>query len=63
MKWRGLRLTKVSGAKGSNLFVRPRLLPTKLVARETQNDQTLVFVLLVEGLEAFVLDREAAWMR
>ena len=52
-------LTKVFRAEGNNLFVRPRFLPTELVAREAQNDETLVFVLLVEGLQAFVLGREA----
>lgn len=54
------RLTKVSRAEGSDLLVRPRFLPTELVAREAQNDKTLVFVLLVEGLQAFVLGCEAA---
>jgi len=35
-------------------------LPTELITREAQNDETLVFVLLVEGLEGRVLGRETA---
>ena len=33
---------------------------TYLVAREAENDETLILVLLVESLEALVLGREAA---
>jgi hypothetical protein len=53
-------LTKVLRAEGGNLFVRPRFLPTELVAREAQNDESLVFVLLVQGLQALVLGCETA---
>ena len=52
--------TKVFCAERSNLFVRPRFLSTELVAREAQNVETLVFVLLVEGLQAVILGCEAA---
>ena len=53
-------LTKILHTEGSNLFIRSRFLPTELVARETQNDETLVLVLLVEGFQAVVLGCEAA---
>lgn len=54
------RLTKIFRAEGSDLFVSPWFLPNELVAREAQNLDTLVFVLLVKGLQAVVLGREAA---
>ena len=53
-------LTKILHTIGSDLFVRSRFSRTELVTRETQNDETLVFVLLVEGLQTLVLGCEAA---
>ena len=53
-------LTKILHTEGSDLFIRSRFSRTELVTRETQNDETLVFVLLVEGFQALVLGCEAA---
>ena len=57
--YKGGWLTKVFRAEGSNLLIRPRFLLTELVAREAQNVETLVLVLLVEGLQAVILGCEA----
>ena len=48
-------------AKALDLLLTSRLLPAKLVAREAEDDEALVLVLLVELLEAGVLRGEAAF--
>ena len=50
----------VEAAELRNLPVRTWFLTGELVAREAENDQSLLFVLLIEGLQAVVLRGETA---
>ena len=52
--------TVVEAAELGDLLIAARLLVRELVARETDDDKSLVFVLLVKCLQTIVLWRETA---
>ncbi len=52
--------TVVHAAKLGNFFVGTGLLVAKLVTGETNHNQTLVFIFLIQGLQAIVLRGKTA---
>jgi hypothetical protein len=49
-----------AGAESLDLFVRARFLRAKVIGREAENDESLVFVLFVDRLQSGILRRVAA---